>query len=66
MRSARPGSCAAQQLDGGSGSEHVGQVREVDELDELFRAEVREEPPQRLTFALGSKVPCRIDDGRDG
>ena len=43
----------------------VGQVAEVDEVEDLLRRHLRQEFPERESGALGLEVPERVDDRAD-
>src|SRR5207248_48317 len=45
--------------------EGVLDVAEVDELDELFKTQVGEKPPQRLVGQVSLEIPGRVDDRTD-
>ena len=45
--------------------EHVGQVAEVDQIDDFPGREVGEQLPERLSLALRVEVPHRVEDRPD-
>ena len=61
-----PGLRGAQDLERLVARERVGQVAEVDEVDELLGAHRRQQLPQRQAGALGLQVPQRVDHRADG
>jgi hypothetical protein len=46
--------------------ERLGQVAEVDQGDDLLRAHLGEQQPQRLGRAAGGQVPARVEDRAGG
>ena len=52
-----------QEVEGLVGGEHVGQIAEVDDVDDLLRGQVCQQLPQGLPGALGLEVPQRVEHG---
>ena len=48
------------------GCDRVGQVAEVDEVDQLLRRHRRDQLPQRQPGPLGLEIPQGVDHGADG
>ncbi len=46
--------------------EHVGEVAEIHDADEVFRAHAGNEPPDGLSGVLGPEIPHRVDDRSGG
>ena len=45
--------------------ERVGQVAEVDQVDDLLRGELCQQQPERLALTARTKVPRSVDHGAD-
>ena len=64
--SSAPGLRGAEDVEGLVAGERVGEVAEVDDVDDLLGRHPRQQAPQRQAGALGAQVPQGVEDGAGG